>query len=40
MLLEKAGGKVLIHPSPSANLKVTTRLDLQIAELLLSDRKR
>jgi 2-C-methyl-D-erythritol 4-phosphate cytidylyltransferase len=40
MLMEKAGGKVLIHPAPSENLKVTTQLDLQIAELLLSERGR
>jgi 2-C-methyl-D-erythritol 4-phosphate cytidylyltransferase len=37
MLVEKAGGKVLIHPSPAENLKVTTPLDLRIAELLLAD---
>ncbi len=36
MLVEKAGGKVLIHPSPAKNLKVTTPLDLRIAELLLA----
>lgn len=36
MLVEEAGGKVLIHPSSSDNLKVTTPLDLRIAELLLS----
>jgi 2-C-methyl-D-erythritol 4-phosphate cytidylyltransferase len=36
MLVEKAGGKVLIHPSSPENLKVTTPLDLRIAELLLS----
>jgi len=38
MLVEKAGGKVLLHPSPPENLKVTTPLDLRIAELLLGDR--
>jgi 2-C-methyl-D-erythritol 4-phosphate cytidylyltransferase len=38
MLVEKAGGKVLIHPSPPANLKVTTPLDLRIAELLIAQR--
>jgi 2-C-methyl-D-erythritol 4-phosphate cytidylyltransferase len=37
-LVEKAGGKVLIHPSPPENLKVTTRFDLRVAELLLADR--
>src|ERR687887_160460 len=39
MLVEKAGGKVLIHPSPPQNMKVTTRLDLRIAELLLAERR-
>jgi 2-C-methyl-D-erythritol 4-phosphate cytidylyltransferase len=38
MLVEKAGGKVLIHPSPAENLKITTPLDLRIAELLVADR--
>jgi 2-C-methyl-D-erythritol 4-phosphate cytidylyltransferase len=37
MLVEAAGGKVLIHPSPAENLKVTTPLDLRLAELLLGD---
>lgn len=37
MLVEEAGGRVLIHPSPPANLKVTTLLDLRLAELLLGD---
>jgi 2-C-methyl-D-erythritol 4-phosphate cytidylyltransferase len=36
MLVEKAGGKVLIEPAPAENLKVTTEADLRIAELLLS----
>jgi len=35
MLVEASGGKVLIHPSPPENLKVTTLLDLKMAELLL-----
>jgi 2-C-methyl-D-erythritol 4-phosphate cytidylyltransferase len=35
MLIEAAGGKVLIHDSGSANLKVTTPFDLSVAELLL-----
>jgi 2-C-methyl-D-erythritol 4-phosphate cytidylyltransferase len=35
MLVEKAGGKVLIEPAPAENLKVTTEADLRIAELLL-----
>jgi 2-C-methyl-D-erythritol 4-phosphate cytidylyltransferase len=38
MLVEAAGGRVLIHPSSAPNLKVTTPLDLEIAELLLSRR--
>jgi 2-C-methyl-D-erythritol 4-phosphate cytidylyltransferase len=38
MLVEAAGGKVLIHPSPAENFKVTTTLDLALAELLLADR--
>ena len=39
MLVEKSGGKVLIHPAPAGNLKVTTELDLRIAELLLAERR-
>jgi 2-C-methyl-D-erythritol 4-phosphate cytidylyltransferase len=35
MLIEQAGGRVLIHPASAANLKVTTPLDLRVAELLL-----
>jgi 2-C-methyl-D-erythritol 4-phosphate cytidylyltransferase len=35
MLVEAAGGRVLIHPSPPENLKVTTPLDLELAALLL-----
>lgn len=38
MLVEAAGGRVLIHPSSPENLKVTTPLDLQLAELLLAER--
>ena len=38
MLVEAAGGRVLIHPTASENLKVTTPLDLRVAELLLADR--
>jgi 2-C-methyl-D-erythritol 4-phosphate cytidylyltransferase len=40
MLIEAAGGTVLIHPVEGQNLKVTTPLDLQVAELLLRDRSR
>jgi 2-C-methyl-D-erythritol 4-phosphate cytidylyltransferase len=36
MLVEKAGGKVLIEPAPAWNLKVTTPEDLTVAELLLA----
>ncbi len=38
MLVEAAGGKVLVHPSSPENLKVTTALDLRLAELLLCER--
>jgi 2-C-methyl-D-erythritol 4-phosphate cytidylyltransferase len=38
MLVEAAGGRVLIHPSPPENLKVTTPLDLRVADLLLRQR--
>jgi 2-C-methyl-D-erythritol 4-phosphate cytidylyltransferase len=36
MLVEQAGGLVLIHPSSPRNLKVTTPTDLLLAELLLA----
>jgi 2-C-methyl-D-erythritol 4-phosphate cytidylyltransferase len=38
MLVERRGGRVLIHPSPAENVKVTTAFDLRIAELLLRER--
>jgi 2-C-methyl-D-erythritol 4-phosphate cytidylyltransferase len=38
MLIEAVGGRVLIHPSPPENLKVTTPSDLRLAELLLGAR--
>ena len=38
MLVENAGGRVAIHASPRENLKVTTPLDLRVAELLLAER--
>jgi 2-C-methyl-D-erythritol 4-phosphate cytidylyltransferase len=38
MLVEEAGGKVGIHPSPAENLKVTTPADLRLAEFLLAGR--
>jgi 2-C-methyl-D-erythritol 4-phosphate cytidylyltransferase len=39
MLVEGAGGPVLIHPLEGQNLKVTTPLDLRVAELLLQSRR-
>ena len=36
MLVEAAGGRVLIHPAEAENLKVTTALDLRLAEQLLA----
>ncbi len=36
VLVEAGGGRVLIHPAPAENLKVTTPLDLRLAELLLA----
>ncbi len=38
MLIEAAGGRVLIHPAPPENLKVTTPTDLKLAEQLLAER--
>ena len=38
MLVEGCGGTVLIHPVEAENLKVTTPLDLRVAELLLAER--
>jgi 2-C-methyl-D-erythritol 4-phosphate cytidylyltransferase len=38
MLVERAGGTVLIHPCGPENIKVTTPLDLRVAELLLAER--
>jgi 2-C-methyl-D-erythritol 4-phosphate cytidylyltransferase len=35
-LVERAGGRVVVVPAPRENLKVTTRLDLELAELLLA----
>jgi len=39
MLVEWNGGTVLIHPVAEQNLKVTTPLDLRVAELLLAERE-
>jgi 2-C-methyl-D-erythritol 4-phosphate cytidylyltransferase len=38
MLVERLGGRVLLHRSPAENVKVTTPLDLRIAEMLLAER--
>jgi 2-C-methyl-D-erythritol 4-phosphate cytidylyltransferase len=38
MLVERHGGRVLIHPTSPDNIKVTTPFDLRVAELLLRDR--
>jgi 2-C-methyl-D-erythritol 4-phosphate cytidylyltransferase len=37
-LVERRGGRVLVVPAPHDNLKVTTPLDLRVAELLLAER--
>ena len=37
-LIERAGGKVIVVRASEENLKVTTRLDLQVAEMLLARR--
>ena len=38
MLVERLGGRVLIHPAPAGNIKVTTPIDLRVAELILRER--
>lgn len=38
MLIEAAGGTVLLHEVTEPNLKVTTPFDLRVAELLLAER--
>ena len=38
MLVERLGGRVLLHEAPAENIKVTTPLDLRVAELLLAER--
>jgi 2-C-methyl-D-erythritol 4-phosphate cytidylyltransferase len=40
MLVEEAGGTVLVAESSPENLKVTTQLDLRVAEVLLVERER
>jgi len=37
-LVERLGGRVRIVPAPAENLKVTTSLDLRLAELLFAER--
>ena len=37
-LVEAAGGRVVVVEAPAENLKVTTRVDLRLAELLLASR--
>src|SRR5438876_513490 len=37
-LVERAGGKVIVVPASEENIKVTTPLDLEVAELLLARR--
>ena len=39
MLVERDGGEILLHESPSVNFKVTTQLDLTVAGLLLAQRQ-
>ena len=38
MLVEAAGGRVLIHAAGPENIKVTTPFDLRLAEMLLAER--
>lgn len=38
-LVERSGGRVVVVPAPRDNLKVTTALDLELAELLLARRR-
>jgi len=37
-LVERLGGRVAVVPSDSENLKITTPLDLDLAELLVARR--
>ena len=39
-LIERAGGRIIIVPASQLNIKVTTPLDLRVAELLLGERGR
>jgi 2-C-methyl-D-erythritol 4-phosphate cytidylyltransferase len=38
MLVERRGGRILIHPTSADNIKVTEPHDLLVAELLLRER--
>jgi 2-C-methyl-D-erythritol 4-phosphate cytidylyltransferase len=38
-LVERAGGRVLVVAGSDRNIKITTALDLQLAELLIADRQ-
>jgi 2-C-methyl-D-erythritol 4-phosphate cytidylyltransferase len=38
LLVERAGGRVIVVPASDENLKVTTPMDLRVAELLLAER--
>jgi 2-C-methyl-D-erythritol 4-phosphate cytidylyltransferase len=38
MLVERAGGRVVVHSTTADNIKVTTPFDLRVAELLLRER--
>jgi 2-C-methyl-D-erythritol 4-phosphate cytidylyltransferase len=38
MLVERLGGRVLLHEAPAENIKVTTPHDLRVAEMLLAER--
>ena len=38
MLVERRGGRILIHATSPDNLKVTRPFDLRVAELLLRER--
>jgi 2-C-methyl-D-erythritol 4-phosphate cytidylyltransferase len=39
-LVERQGGRVAVLPAPAENFKITTPLDLRVAELLLRERSR
>jgi 2-C-methyl-D-erythritol 4-phosphate cytidylyltransferase len=38
MLVERRGGRVVVHSTSPDNIKVTTPYDLRVAELLLHER--